>query len=173
MADSRSQPLDVRLKLLEQFILNPSKHQGLSYEALVDVIEVLHNELSSSNIKRERHVTEFLEWARPFMNRISELRVRKSDFDLVKVIGRGAFGEVGLVQKKGTGTFYAMKTLSKWDMIARSSMACFREERDVLVRGDRRWITNLHFAFQDSSQLYLVMDYYPGNCSKNILMFFF
>ena len=132
----------------------------------MDVIEVLHNELSSSNIKRERHVTEFLEWARPFMNRISELRVRKSDFDLVKVIGRGAFGEVGLVQKKGTGTFYAMKTLSKWDMIARSSMACFREERDVLVRGDRRWITNLHFAFQDSSQLYLVMDYYPGNCSK-------
>ena len=113
-------------------------------------------------------MTEFLEWARPFMNRISELRVRKSDFDLVKVIGRGAFGEVGLVQKKGTGTFYAMKTLSKWDMIARSSMACFREERDVLVRGDRRWITNLHFAFQDSSQLYLVMDYYPGNCDKDI-----
>ena len=67
----------------------------------------------------------------------------------MKIIGRGAFGEVGLVQMKGTGTFYAMKTLSKWDMIARANIACFREERDVLVRGDRRWITNLHFAFQE------------------------
>ena len=81
---------------------------------------------------------------------------------IYQVIGRGAFGEVGLVQMKGTGTFYAMKTLSKWDMIARASIACFREERDVLVRGDRQWITNLHFAFQDASHLYLIMDYYPG-----------
>ena len=69
----------------------------------VDVIELLYNELSSSQIKRERHVVDFIEWARPFMNKISELRVRKSDFDLVKVIGRGAFGEVGLVQMKARG----------------------------------------------------------------------
>ena len=69
----------------------------------VDVIELLYNELSNSQIKRERHVVDFIEWARPFMNKISELRVRKSDFDLVKVIGRGAFGEVGLVQMKARG----------------------------------------------------------------------
>ena len=53
----------------------------------MDVIELLYNELSSSQIKRERHVVDFVEWARPFMNRIAELRVRKSDFDLVKVKG--------------------------------------------------------------------------------------
>ena len=32
-------------------------------------------------------------------------------------------------------------------------MSCFREERDVLVNGDRRWITELHFAFQDENYL--------------------
>ena len=32
-------------------------------------------------------------------------------------------------------------------------MSCFREERDVLVNGDRRWITQLHFAFQDENYL--------------------
>ena len=31
--------------------------------------------------------------------------------------------------------------------------ACFHEEREVLVFGDRRWITNLHFAFQDDNYL--------------------
>ncbi|CAN8178254.1 unnamed protein product, partial [Coccothraustes coccothraustes] len=33
---------------------------------------------------------------------------------------------------------------------------------DVLARGDRRWITRLHFAFQDPQCLYLVMEYYIG-----------
>uniref|UniRef100_A0A2K5KCT6 Serine/threonine-protein kinase MRCK alpha n=1 Tax=Colobus angolensis palliatus TaxID=336983 RepID=A0A2K5KCT6_COLAP len=40
--------------------------------------------------------------------------------------------------------------------------ACFREERDVLVNGDNKWITALHYAFQDDNNLYLVMDYYVG-----------
>ena len=31
--------------------------------------------------------------------------------------------------------------------------ACFQEERDVLVKGDKRWITNLHYAFQDDHNL--------------------
>ena len=28
-----------------------------------------------------------------------------------------------------------------------------QEERDVLVFGDRRWITNLHYSFQDNTNL--------------------
>lgn len=32
----------------------------------------------------------------------------------------------------------------------------------MLVFGDRRWITNLHYAFQDDTNLYLIMDYYCG-----------
>ena len=31
--------------------------------------------------------------------------------------------------------------------------ACFREERDVLVKGDSQWITTLHYAFQDDNFL--------------------
>lgn len=32
----------------------------------------------------------------------------------------------------------------------------------MLVRGSSEWITSLHYAFQDNSNLYLIMDYYPG-----------
>ncbi|XP_064556993.1 myotonin-protein kinase [Zonotrichia leucophrys gambelii] len=63
---------------------------------------------------------------------------------------------------KETGQIYAMKIMSKWDMLRRGEVSCFREERDVLARGDRRWITRLHFAFQDPQCLYLVMEYYIG-----------
>ena len=37
--------------------------------------------------------------------------------------------------------------------------ACFKEERDVLVKGDRRWITNLHYAFQDENFLVIKILY--------------
>lgn len=47
-------------------------------------------------------------------------------------------------------------------MLKRAETACFREERDVLVFGNRKWITNLHYAFQDETNLYLLMDYYSG-----------
>lgn len=86
----------------------------------------------------------------------------REDFEVLKVIGRGAFGEVCVVRMNNTNQIFAMKILNKWEMLKRAETACFREERDVLVFGDRRWITNLHYAFQDDTNLYLVMDYYCG-----------
>ncbi|XP_075464874.1 myotonin-protein kinase isoform X1 [Ascaphus truei] len=63
---------------------------------------------------------------------------------------------------KRSSQVYAMKIMNKWDLLKRANVACFREERDVLVNGDKRWITQLHFAFQDDNYLYLLMDYYVG-----------
>ncbi|XP_074713481.1 myotonin-protein kinase [Strix uralensis] len=63
---------------------------------------------------------------------------------------------------KESGQIYAMKIMNKWDMLRRGEVSCFREEREVLARGDQRWITRLHFAFQDPQCLYLVMEYYVG-----------
>lgn len=86
----------------------------------------------------------------------------RHEFETIKVIGRGAFGEVCLVRMRNCNQIYAMKILNKWEMLKRAETACFREERDVLVFGNRKWITNLHYAFQDETNLYLVMDYYSG-----------
>uniref|UniRef100_A0A8C9S191 Serine/threonine-protein kinase MRCK beta n=1 Tax=Scleropages formosus TaxID=113540 RepID=A0A8C9S191_SCLFO len=90
------------------------------------------------------------------------MRLHRDDFEMLKVIGRGAFGEVAVVKMKNTERVYAMKILNKWDMLKRAETACFREERNVLVHGDCQWITTLHYAFQDDNYLYLVMDYYVG-----------
>lgn len=64
---------------------------------------------------------------------------------------------------KHTDKVYAMKILNKWEMLKRAETACFKEERDVLVFGDRRWITSLHYAFQDDKNLV--------NKTKNLLTF--
>ena len=54
-------------------------------------------------------------------------------------------------------------------MLKRRQTACFREERDVLVFGDRKWITNLYFAFQDEDNLYLAMEYCIGGDMLTLL----
>uniref|UniRef100_H0XFW7 Serine/threonine-protein kinase MRCK alpha n=1 Tax=Otolemur garnettii TaxID=30611 RepID=H0XFW7_OTOGA len=69
---------------------------------------------------------------------------------------------VAVVKLKNADKVFAMKILNKWEMLKRAETACFREERDVLVNGDNKWITTLHYAFQDDNNLYLVMDYYVG-----------
>ena len=90
---------------------------------------------------------------KPVATRVQNLRLRKDDFEILKVIGRGAFGEVCVVKLKATERVFALKILNKWEMLKRAETACFQEERDVLVWGDRRWITNLHYAFQDETNL--------------------
>uniref|UniRef100_A0A8K9X549 Serine/threonine-protein kinase MRCK beta n=1 Tax=Oncorhynchus mykiss TaxID=8022 RepID=A0A8K9X549_ONCMY len=126
----------VRLKKLEQLLVDgtPNNASSLSVETLLDILICLYNECSNSPLKREKHVTDFLEWVKPFTTTVKEMRLHRDDFEMLKVIGRGAFGET----------------------------ACFREERNVLVNGDCQWITTLHYAFQDDNFLYLVMDYYVG-----------
>lgn len=89
--------------------------------------------------------------------------MKPEDFHLIKVIGRGAYGEVQLVRHKSTQKVYAMKLLSKFEMIKRSDSAFFWEERDIMAHANSEWIVQLHFAFQDTKYLYMVMDYMPGN----------
>ncbi|KAH1171182.1 hypothetical protein KIL84_006800 [Mauremys mutica] len=155
----------VRLKMLEQLLLDGPRHNesALSVETLLDLIVGLYTECSrDSPLRRDRYVSDFLEWAKPFTQLVKEMQLHRDDFEIIKVIGRGAFGEVAVVKMKSTERIYAMKILNKWEMLKRAETACFREERNVLVNGDCQWITTLHYAFQDENYLYLVMDYYVG-----------
>uniref|UniRef100_A0A8C9YT94 Serine/threonine-protein kinase MRCK alpha n=1 Tax=Sander lucioperca TaxID=283035 RepID=A0A8C9YT94_SANLU len=156
---------EVRLKKLENLILDgPAQSNGqcLSVETLLDILVCLYDECNNSPLRREKNILEFLDWAKPFTSKVKQMRLHKEDFEILKVIGRGAFGEVAVVKVRNTDKVFAMKILNKWEMLKRAETACFREERDVLVNGDCQWITTLHYAFQDDNNLYLVMDYYVG-----------
>jgi protein-serine/threonine kinase len=64
--------------------------------------------------------------------RLQRTRIGLDDFRTVKVIGKGAFGEVRLVQKTDTGKIYAMKTLQKAEMLKRDQVRLGR----ILGRND-------------------------------------
>lgn len=129
------------------------QERTLSIEAMLDCLVVLFDECCNSSLRREKTVSDFIELVKPVVQLVKQLRLCREDFEVLKVIGRGAFGEVCVVRMGRTGQIFAMKILNKWEMLKRAETACFREERDVLVFGDRRWITNLHYAFQDDTNL--------------------
>uniref|UniRef100_A0A8R1IL27 non-specific serine/threonine protein kinase n=1 Tax=Caenorhabditis japonica TaxID=281687 RepID=A0A8R1IL27_CAEJA len=161
----------VRLKALEGIYMDgPSKtDEALSFETLIDSLICLYDECCNSTLRKEKCIAEFVESVKSVISRAKKLRLCRDDFEVLKVIGKGAFGEVAVVRMRGVGEIYAMKILNKWEMVKRAETACFREERDVLVYGDRRWITNLHYAFQDEKNLYFVMDYYIGGDMLTLL----
>ncbi|KAG7234817.1 hypothetical protein INR49_003878 [Caranx melampygus] len=92
-------------------------------------------------MRRSQHArkeTEFL--------RLKRTRLGLDDFESLKVIGRGAFGEVRLVQKKDTGHIYAMKILRKADMLEKEQVAHIRAERDILVEADGAWVGHVKLS---------------------------
>eukprot|EP01083_Nonionella_stella_P238308 835162_1 len=65
--------------------------------------------------------------------RESRKKLGLKDFKLIKVIGKGAFGEVRIVRNIGDGVVYAMKTMRKKDMIAKNQVAHVKADRDLMA----------------------------------------
>lgn len=88
--------------------------------------------------------------ATPFVTKVKELRLQRDDFEILKVIGRGAFGEVSkgsgagikeedsaqlelttvlmwpqvaVVRQRDSGQIFAMKMLHKWEMLKRAEVS--------------------------------------------------
>ncbi|KAG8931593.1 Serine/threonine-protein kinase [Tulasnella sp. 417] len=102
--------------------------------------------------------------------RLKRTKLGLDDFRTVKVIGKGAFGEVRLVQKTDTGKIYAMKTLMKSEMLKRDQLAHVRAERDVLAESNSPWVVQLFYSFQDPQYLYLIMEFLPGGDLMTMLI---
>ncbi|XP_029139556.1 RAC-beta serine/threonine-protein kinase isoform X3 [Protobothrops mucrosquamatus] len=85
-----------------------------------------------------------------------------SDFDYLKLLGKGTFGKVILVREKATGRYYAMKILRKKVIIAKDEVAHTVTESRVLQNTRHPFLTALKYAFQTNDRLCFVMEYANG-----------
>ena len=92
------------------------------------------------------------------------------DFEPISIIGRGAFGEVRLVRSKETGQMFALKKVSKNEMVRKNQVSHVKSERNVLALADNPWVVELNSTFQDDKFLYFVMEYLPGGDLMTILI---
>ncbi|GCF00270.1 serine/threonine-protein kinase [Zygosaccharomyces mellis] len=132
----------------------------------------LESQLSMQDWSDERRNRELSSLGRKESQflRLRRTRLSLDDFHTVKVIGKGAFGEVRLVQKKDTGKIYAMKTLLKSEMYKKDQLAHVKAERDVLAGSDSPWVVSLYYSFQDTQYLYLIMEFLPGGDLMTMLI---
>ncbi|KNF05658.1 AGC/AKT protein kinase [Puccinia striiformis f. sp. tritici PST-78] len=86
-----------------------------------------------------------------------------ADFEFLKMIGKGTFGRVFQVRKKDTKRIYAMKVLSKKEVIDKKEVQHTIGERNILQQSsDCPFLLGLKFSFQSPGELFLVMDYKSG-----------
>ena len=84
------------------------------------------------------------------------------DFELIKVLGKGAYGKVQLVKNKMTGKIYAMKSMSKRLLEENDLISRTLAEKDVLLKANHPFLVTARYTFQTDTKIILVLDYVPG-----------
>ncbi|KAJ1460169.1 kinase-like domain-containing protein [Pelagophyceae sp. CCMP2097] len=99
--------------------------------------------------------------------------LKAHDFEPIQILGKGAFGAVLLVTRRGGNAsrseFYAMKVLNKKRVIELKMQDKAQVEREVLLQVRHAFLCRLRYSFQSRTKLYLVCDYYAGGSLEGAL----
>ena len=103
--------------------------------------------------------------------RLIRKKLSVDDFEVIKFIGRGGFGEVNICRHKANNKIYAMKKITFEKLKYKNGLLHVQTEKDILsLNDDNIWITQLRYSFIDNRHLYLIMDYCPGGDLMNYLI---
>jgi serine/threonine protein kinase len=105
----------------------------------------------------------------------------------MQTLGKGAFGEVHLVRHKQSRDLFALKSMSKCEMLKRyahtsypsylpprvsfpvyprsDTSTSFWVEQHIMAHAGSEWVVSLHHSFMDDMYLYLLMELLPGMCA--------
>eukprot|EP01065_Artemidia_motanka_P049873 TRINITY_DN83_c0_g1_i3.p1 TRINITY_DN83_c0_g1~~TRINITY_DN83_c0_g1_i3.p1 ORF type:complete len:482 (+),score=180.10 TRINITY_DN83_c0_g1_i3:75-1448(+) len=89
-------------------------------------------------------------------------KVCLDDFEAIAVVGKGSFGKVKKVRKRDTGEIFALKAMQKEVIMRENLTEHTKAEKNLLSRINHPFIVKLHYAFQDATKLYLVLDFLSG-----------
>ena len=84
------------------------------------------------------------------------------DFQILKVLGRGSFGKVCLVEYKETKEYYAMKSLKKDVLLDQEQVENTILEKKILQSLDHPFLVGMIFCFQTEERIYFVMPFIRG-----------
>ena len=85
-----------------------------------------------------------------------------NNFNLLKTLGKGGFGKVYLVQKKGSKELFALKTIKKLFIIEKKQFEQVKREKEILYEAKHPFLVGLHAAFQTPDKLFFLMPFIQG-----------
>ncbi|KAF5659933.1 AGC PKA kinase [Fusarium heterosporum] len=94
--------------------------------------------------------------------RVTKGKYSLGDFDILRTLGTGSFGRVHLVQSKHNQRFYAVKVLKKAQVVKMKQVEHTNDERRMLADVKHPFLITLWGTFQDTKNLYMVMDFVEG-----------
>ncbi|KAL8504946.1 hypothetical protein ACS0TY_016229 [Phlomoides rotata] len=135
------------------------KLSGLTIHENEDSMELLDSVINETS-KKDQDISSDESVVEVCDNMVKTHTVGLDDFELLKVVGQGAFAKVYQVRKRGTSEIYAMKVMRK-DKIMKNAEYIIAE-RDILMKIDHPFIVQLRYSFQTKYRLYLVLDFVNG-----------
>ncbi|CAN6725978.1 unnamed protein product [Malus baccata var. baccata] len=161
-----------RVAAAKQYIEDHYKKQMKSLQERKERRNILEKKLDDADVSEEEqnNLLKYLEKKETEYMRIQRHKMGADDFELLTMIGKGAFGEVRICREKATGHVYAMKKLKKSEMLRRGQVEHVKAERNLLAEVDSNCIVKLYCSFQDEEYLYLIMEYLPGGDMMTLLM---
>jgi len=84
-------------------------------------------------------------------------------FEIIDILGHGAFGRVFKCKKKGSPNEYAMKVLKKAFLYKNKHLKYAITECNILKQADHPFVIKMHYSFQTPDNLYMILDYCPGS----------
>ncbi|RWR80519.1 Protein kinase domain-containing protein [Cinnamomum micranthum f. kanehirae] len=124
--------------------------ESVNGERLVEVQEAAVNDAAENPLDSGSHQS------------VKTQGVGLEDFEIMKVVGQGAFGKVFQVRMKGTSEIYAMKVMRKDKVMEKNHAEYMKAERDILTKVDHPFVVQLRYSFQTKYRLYLVLDFVNG-----------
>ncbi|KAL7880883.1 hypothetical protein SRHO_G00031370 [Serrasalmus rhombeus] len=149
---SSAESLAARFEKIDAMLKDPKSE--INTDCLLDGLDALVYDLDFPALRKNKSIDNFLNRYVLF-SRTTE--------------GAVVFQLSPHVRHKATSKVYAMKLLSKFEMIKRSDSAFFWEERDIMAFANSSWVVQLFYAFQDDRYLYMVMEYMPGGDLVNLM----
>lgn len=89
-------------------------------------------------------------------------KVNENSFDLLKTLGKGYFGRVFLVEKKDDHSLYALKVISKLDIIKRNFFENLKNEKKIMESVHHPYVVSLDYCFSSPSYVFFAMKFKQG-----------
>jgi protein kinase A len=135
-------------------LINPPQHDGagqsMASQTKPEPANGSAKHTDSSQLKHAQAVQQ------PAVIRQTKGKYSLGDFEILRTLGTGSFGRVHLVQSKHNSRFYAVKVLKKQQVVK------MNDERRMLQEVKHPFLITLWGTFQDSKNLYMVMDFVEG-----------